>query len=103
MHRRRVVELSPRAAREVERVRQWCREHRTKAPDAVDEELSELIDRLEADAEHVGVRVRNMPGIRRVLLARIHYYEYFRIVDTAALVQVAALWHASRGRQPRIR
>ena len=108
MEQRRLVEFSPRAAREIQRARQWWHENRQKAPDAIDEELTELteltelIGRLEAGAEHVGTLVRNIPGVRRVLLPRIRYYAYFRIGSATSRVQVAALWHASRGHEPQI-
>jgi hypothetical protein len=49
MKHRRVVEFSPRAAREVERVRDWWLENREKAPNAVDDELADLIERLEVN------------------------------------------------------
>lgn len=100
-HRRR-VEFSPRAAQELERARDWWLDNREKAPNAVDEELTYLVGRLEAGADYVGAQSRNMPGVRRVLLPRIRYYAYFRIVDDGH-VQVAAFWHASRGRDPRLR
>ena len=101
MNKRRVVEISPAAILEIEAVRSWWREHRDKAPNAVDDDLVELVERLEAGAEQVGTRARNMPGVRRVLLPRIRYYVYFRI--SADAVHLAALWHSSRGSEPDIR
>ena len=101
MGHRRLVEFSPRAVQEVERARDWWLENRDKVPNAFDEALADLVERLEAGAEHVGARARIMPGLRRVLLSRIRYYAYFRIV-AGDRVQVAALWHASRGREPQL-
>jgi len=98
MNERRVVEISPKAIAEIDAVRSWWRENRDKAPNAVDDDLLELVERLETGAQHVGTRARNMPGVRRVLLPRVRYYVYFRIVGD--LVQVAAVWHSSRGHQP---
>ena len=103
MERLRVVELSPRAAVEVERARRWWRENRDKAPDALEHDLLDLVARLETIAEQVGAEARNMPGVRRVLLQRIRYFAYFRIDEAAGRVEIAALWHASRRGQPRLR
>jgi plasmid stabilization system protein ParE len=49
----------------------------------------------------VGTQERG--GTRRhVLLRRIRYYVYFRVVNDGALVEILAVWHASRGRRPRL-
>jgi plasmid stabilization system protein ParE len=40
------------------------------------------------------------PGTRRVYLTRIRYYVYFQIADDEELVEILALWHASRGSGP---
>lgn len=102
MPRRRVVEFSPRAGREIEEARRWWREHREKAPDAFDEDFAELITRLEVEAELLGQPARNVPHVRRALLKRVRYYVYFRIRESNGKVQVAAFWHASRGREPSV-
>ena len=60
MNKRRVVEISPRAAGELETARRWWHENRDKAPSAVADDLG----------------------------------------DT---VQLAAVWHASRGHDPVVR
>lgn len=40
------------------------------------------------------------PGVRRLFLGRIGYFVDYR-VESGAL-EVLALWHASRGEQPRV-
>jgi plasmid stabilization system protein ParE len=99
----REVVLSRRAAAEVARARRWWLTHRDKAPSAFDDELEALIDRLEDSPFEIGLVVRNLPGVRRVLLRRIRYHVYFRVAESGSSVEVLALWHASRGRGPALR
>ena len=55
-----------------------------------------------AGAPFAGTAVRTRQGnVRRVLLARVRYYVYYR-VTSAGEVEVLALWHASRGRAPHL-
>lgn len=96
----RTVEISRRAAREIARARAWWIANRDKAPDAFDEELDALVTRLEEDADHIGAQQRGA-NRRRVLLKRIRYYVYFRVVGQGDVVEILALWHASRGREPK--
>lgn len=95
------VEFSKRAAREIERARHWWLDNRDKAPAAFDEALDSLLTELEAHPALIGQQARQAKPIRRVLLRRVRYYAYFRIVDER--VQVLAFWHASGGREPNIR
>jgi plasmid stabilization system protein ParE len=95
------VELSRRASREIARARDWWLANRDKAPDAFDVELTKLLVELEAMPTLVGTHQRD-GARRRVLLPRIRYYVYFRIVDAGTRVQILALWHASRGRPPKL-
>ena len=37
-------------------------------------------------------------GLRRITLPRVRYYLYYRVSGEA--LEVVALWHVSRGRQP---
>jgi plasmid stabilization system protein ParE len=75
--------------------------NRDKAPAAFDEELDAIVTSLERDPEQIGQPQRERHR-RRVLLRRIRYYLYFRVVDNGAMVQVLALWHASRGSEPEL-
>ena len=42
----------------------------------------------------------NMKGVRRIHLARVHYHLYYRVHGEE--VQILALWHTSRGVEPRV-
>ncbi len=44
-----------------------------------------------------GSRIRN---VRRLLVGRIRYFIYYR--PTPEAVEVLAVWHVSRGRQPNL-
>ncbi len=96
------VEISRRAAREIARARAWWLANRDKAPGAFDDELDALITRLEANPKLVGTQQRGARR-RRALLKRIRYYVYFRVMDDGDLVEILAVWHAVRGREPRLR
>jgi plasmid stabilization system protein ParE len=74
-----------------------------QAPTAFDDDLARLVENLEEHADTLGLPARDGSGLRRVFLERIRYYVYFRIGAEAGAVDILALWHASRGRQPRIR
>ncbi len=96
------IELSRRAAKEIVRARQWWLDNRDKAPEAFDEELEALLEKLESKPQSLGTGQRNHDR-RRLLIKRIRYYVYFRIVNDGELVEVLAFWHASRGQEPKLR
>ena len=69
-------------------------QHRDKAPDAFDVDLAERWKILEY-SPHLGQRVRTKrPATRRILLERVRYYVYYRVLDE--IVEVISVWHASR-------
>lgn len=37
--------------------------------------------------------------MRRVHLARIHYYVYYRVAQSGNSLEILAFWHTSRGAQ----
>ena len=55
-------------------------------------------------AEHpsVGARALNasLTGVRRIYLSRIRCHLYYRVRPAPEVVEVLALWHASRGSDP---
>jgi plasmid stabilization system protein ParE len=93
------VVIMPRARRQIERAAAWWDEHRDKAPDAFAEDLEDIRKLLE-HSPHVGQNTHaKQPGVRRILMVRVHYYAYYRIKD--ATVEIIFIWHASR-RPPRL-
>lgn len=93
------VRVTRRARGHIDRAALWWDENRPLAPEAFDEELAEAFSLLSAEpgigAPALNVRAR---GVRRVHLARIHYYLYYRV--RGGRVEVLALWHTSRGTVP---
>ena len=75
------VRFTRRASRHVEEAGRWWRENRTKAPDALAEELTQALDLISSQPQ-VGAVARNiaLPGVRRVLLSRVNY-RLFRTSD----------------------
>jgi plasmid stabilization system protein ParE len=96
------INFTVRASRQVGEAEQWWRENRTKAPDALRVELEQALQLIASQPE-VGAKAQNarLTGVRRVLLGRVSYHLYYRLVDSPSRsVQVLALWHTSRGRGP---
>lgn len=93
------VRVTKRAQAHIDRAALWWDKNRPLAPEAFDEELAEAFSLLSAEpgigAPALNVRAR---GVRRVHLARVHYYLYYRA--RSSRVEVLALWHTSRGTGP---
>lgn len=98
------VYLSGAARAEYARILEWWSANRPKAPEALAADVLDAIDRLALHGGKLGVDVRDrrVPGLRRLELPRVRYYVYFRVNEEAREVEIAALWHTSRGRGPRV-
>ncbi|HEY0143780.1 MAG TPA: type II toxin-antitoxin system RelE/ParE family toxin [Thermoanaerobaculia bacterium] len=103
MSERFSVAFTPRASREVVEAKRWWRANRTKAPDALEEELVTTLD-LIARSPTIGSIASNvaLPGVRRIFLNRVNYFLYYRPMADTRVVEVVALWHARRGSGPRL-
>jgi plasmid stabilization system protein ParE len=95
------IEVSDLAKAQIRAADEWWRANRPAAPNAIREEL-ERASRLIAVQPGVGARARNLSlvGVRRLLLARIRYHVYYRVVTDPDRVEVLAFWHGSRGNAP---
>ncbi|MEO7136069.1 MAG: type II toxin-antitoxin system RelE/ParE family toxin [Vicinamibacterales bacterium] len=93
------IEITDDAQAQITAASAWWAEHRPSAPDGVVEELDHILGLLRVQAE-MGTRARDSrwSGVRRVTLPRIRYYLYYQITNN--VLQVLALWHASRGEGP---
>jgi plasmid stabilization system protein ParE len=98
-----VVAFTPRASHEVAEAKRWWRANRTKAPDALEEELRAALE-LIASTPTIGTIARNvrLSGVRRIFLKRVNYFLYYRPPANTPVVQVVALWHARRGTAPHL-
>jgi plasmid stabilization system protein ParE len=103
LNERYTVAFTPRASREVGEAKRWWRANRTKAPNALEEELRTALD-LIATTPGIGAVARNLtlPGVRRIVLNRVNYFLYYRPRTESRIVEVVALWHARRGTGPRL-
>lgn len=93
------VEITPRAAAQVEKAAGWWAENRPSAPQAIRIDFDEAQTLL---ARQPGIGARSAtpryPSLRRIYLSRIRYHIYYRVVP--GKVVVLAFWHASRGGGP---
>jgi plasmid stabilization system protein ParE len=98
-----VVAFTPRASREVAEAKRWWRANRTKAPNALEEELRTALE-LISSTPPIGAVARNvsLPSVRRIFLNRVNYFLYYRTHADSRTVEGVALWHARRGSDPRL-
>jgi len=82
----------------------WWRANRTAAPDKVEEEFAEAIERLET-APRTGPMYREsaLPEVRRILMEITRYHIYYSLDARARVVSVLAVWHSARGSGPPLR
>ena len=97
------IEVSDLAKAQIRAAEEWWRANRPAAPNAIREEL-ERASRLIAVQPGVGARARTLSlvGVRRLLLARVRYHLYYRVVTDPDRVEVLAFWHSSRRSAPPI-
>ena len=98
------VEISDLARAQVRAAEQWWRKNRPNALNAVREELERAVVLISLQPES-GALARNvsLPGVRRIHLARIRYYLFYRVVSDQERIHILALWHSSRQGTPPLR
>jgi plasmid stabilization system protein ParE len=97
------IKVTRRAEAEIERAASWWLANRSAAPEALREDLSRALD-LISRQPLIGSAATNtkLPGVRRVYLSRVRYFLYYRVTTEPQQVEVLALWHASRGKGPKL-
>jgi len=95
------IKVSQGALAQIEEAAAWWARNRPLAPGAVREDLDRILGLLSVEPG-IGARARRakLRGVRRVTLSRIRYYVYYRVSEDA--LEVLALWHSSRGREPHL-
>jgi len=95
------IRFSGLAERQIDEADMRWRENRTKAPNAIRDEI-ERVSRLIMSHPNVGARATNvrLRGVRRVHIERIHYDIYYRVVSD--YLEVLAFWGSRRGSVPPI-
>jgi plasmid stabilization system protein ParE len=93
------VRVTKRAQAQIDQAAVRWDQNRLLAPEAFDEDLAEAFSLLGVEPG-IGAPVGNarIQGVRRLHLARIHYFLYYRIHHGE--VHVLRIWHTSRGRSP---
>jgi hypothetical protein len=77
----------------------WWRDHRPASPDVFLSELTRAfkllarVPALGATYDHPGAP----PNVRRLLMRSTRTHVYYTVDQTARVVLVRAIWHASRG------
>ena len=95
------VEFSPSAARQAERIRDWWAEHRPKSSGLFQREIAVAVRQLTRPPHTApAYPAADVPSMRRLLLPRTRYHLYFVIDESARLVRIHAVWHASREKAP---
>jgi plasmid stabilization system protein ParE len=93
------VEVTARAAAQIETAAAWWAENRPAAPDAVRIDFQEAKTLL---SQQPGVGARSSTAryadLRRLYLSRVRYHIYYRV--QAGKVVILAFWHARRGSGP---
>jgi len=98
---RLAVTFWKRAARQIESAAEWWRENRQDSPSALYEELVRTLGVITLQPG-VGAPAANakLAGVRRVLLPRVGYLLFYRVVQRTQRLEVLAFWHARRGSGP---
>jgi len=93
------VEVTPRAAAQIERAAAWWAENRPAARDAIRIDFQEA-KALLSSQPGVGAKssTTRYSDLRRLFLSRVRYHIYYRV--TPGKVVILAFWHASRGTGP---
>ena len=97
------VKVSRRAAGHIRSASRWWRENRTKNPNALEADLEaafRLVETLPSAGEPVSHP--KIPGLRRVLLGTTQHFLYYTSSPEERVVEVLALWHTSRGGDPKV-
>jgi plasmid stabilization system protein ParE len=97
------IEISDLAAQHIRQLETWWRINRTKAPNAVRQELQRAF-RLISVQPRIGPRATDveLPNVRCVHLSRVWHHLYYRVLDVPERIEILALWSESRGEGPPI-
>ena len=95
--------VSARADRQIRAAAKWWAKNRAGAPAIFARDLATAFDLIE-EFPYAGEVVphRLVANLRRILLGRSQYHLYYVAHPSDSVVEVLALWHASRGTRPPI-
>lgn len=95
-----ILEVTPRADRQINAARRWWLANRHKAPEVFDEDIDQAYELL-VGMPYAGKPWRTRFGtfVRCLTLERIRYFLFYRV--HADRIEVIFFWHTSR-RPPRL-
>jgi plasmid stabilization system protein ParE len=95
--------ISARAEAAFARAEEWWRANRPTASNLLVEEFEAAAQQI-ARAPYGGASYpsRSAREIRRWLLPGTRYHVYYRVDEASRTVTIRTLWHAMRGRAPRL-
>lgn len=98
---RLALTVVPNAERQIREAAGWWQRNRLSAPDLFFQQLHRGFELVTTQPE-AGTRARDvaLAGVRRLHLARIHYYLYYAV--RGETVEILALWHTRCGTPPRL-
>ena len=96
-----VVDVKPRARREINAAADWWSKNRPAAPGAIASDLRAALALL-VEQPGIGTKVENTrdPETRCLFLGRTGYLVYYR--PKGKFLQVVSFWHSSREHQPSV-
>ena len=94
-----IVRIKPRAQREIERAAEWWTENRPAAIGAIRKDVEAALALL-VEEPGIGTKVETARSdtIRRLYLARVRYFIYYRVRGN--FLEVVTFWHSSRETGP---
>jgi plasmid stabilization system protein ParE len=98
------VVVTETAERHLETIRAWWADNRRDAPLLFVEEVEAAFDRI-SRAPHSGALYRRATiraEVRRILLQRTRCHVYYTCDLDSGRAVIRAVWHATRGRGPRL-
>ena len=97
------LQVSKRAAAQLQTAIDWWRENRGLAPRMLEEEAEQAFTALKA-TPFVGIEARDVRtrGVRRLYLSKTQHFVYYRVDEKFGEVVVLRFWHTSRGRPPKL-
>ena len=90
----RRVQFTRRAEKQATAAVRWWAENRDKAPEAFEDDFTAGVQLIAGNAG-IGTPVTQRKGIRKLLLERVRYYLYYRVVSDD-VIEIISVWHSSR-------
>ena len=97
-----LVKGSGPADRQIQRIDLWWRNNRAKAPDLFTQQIGWAIGFLSETPLLGSPVVTGKRHVRRLLMRKTSYYIYYDVNEPTGCVEIRAVWHASRGKTPRL-